>query len=242
MDNKLIDNATQTWVNLQGFLTAADLVGYATEAWVDNKLIDNATQTWVVSQDYATNKHVDDQDALLQDQINDNVDDIDDLNAIDRHGVQLWNTAGTYTWTVPAGVKKVYVTILGAGGGAGSKDTSSYTQLFSGGDGASYWKYEILVEDGYQVDIVVGAGGTSSLGAPSTGDDGGVSTLTYYDSTPSHTITIVADGGLGATVNNFGGGSHGANASPLQGPLMRENGNGSHGSPAGADGMALLEW
>jgi hypothetical protein len=242
VDNKLIDNATQTWVNLQGFLTAADLVGYATEAWVDNKLIDNATQTWVVSQDYATNKHVDDQDALLQDQINDNVDDIDDLNAIDRHGVQLWNTAGTYTWTVPAGVKKVYVTILGAGGGAGSKDTSSYTQLFSGGDGASYWKYEILVEDGYQVDIVVGAGGTSSLGAPSTGDDGGVSTLTYSDSTPSHTITIVADGGLGATVNNFGGGSHGANASPLQGPLMRENGNGSHGSPAGADGMALLEW
>ena len=238
----LVGYATQTWVNLQGFLTAADLVGYATEAWVDNKLIDNATQTWVVSQDYATNKHVDDQDALLQDQINDNVDDIDDLNAIDRHGVQLWNTAGTYTWTVPAGVKKVYVTILGAGGGAGSKDTSSYTQLFSGGDGASYWKYEILVEDGYQVDIVVGAGGTSSLGAPSTGDDGGVSTLTYSDSTPSHTITIVADGGLGATVNNFGGGSHGANASPLQGPLMRENGNGSHGSPAGADGMALLEW
>ena len=222
--------------------SATFLDGYATEAWVDNKLIDNATQTWVVSQDYATNKHVDDQDALLQDQINDNVDDIDDLNAIDRHGVQLWNTAGTYTWTVPAGVKKVYVTILGAGGGAGSKDTSSYTQLFSGGDGASYWKYEILVEDGYQVDIVVGAGGTSSLGAPSTGDDGGVSTLTYYDSTPSHTITIVADGGLGATVNNFGGGSHGANASPLQGPLMRENGNGSHGSPAGADGMALLEW
>ncbi len=242
LDGYATETWVQGWVNSQGFLTAADLVGYATEAWVDNKLIDNATQTWVVSQDYATNKHVDDQDALLQDQINDNVDDIDDLNAIDRHGVQLWNTAGTYTWTVPAGVKKVYVTILGAGGGAGSKDTSSYTQLFSGGDGASYWKYEILVEDGYQVDIVVGAGGTSSLGAPSTGDDGGVSTLTYYDSTPSHTITIVADGGLGATVNTFGGGSHGANASPLQGPLMRENGNGSHGSPAGADGMALLEW
>jgi hypothetical protein len=212
---------------------AAGLVPYITTVDSDAK---DAT-TLQDAKDYT-----DGQDASLQGQIDDNVDDIYELNAIDRHGSQLWDTAGTYSWTVPAGVQKVYVTILGAGGGAASKDSSSYTQMFSGGDGASYWKYEILVEGGYQVDFIVGAGGISNLGAPTTGGDGDASTLAYFDSDPSHTISIIADGGSGAQVNTYGGGSHGTNASPLQGPLMRNSGNGSNGSPAGADGMLLLEW
>ncbi|MBO46133.1 MAG: hypothetical protein CMJ96_04470, partial [Planctomycetes bacterium] len=53
--------ATETWVNSQGFLTAADLVGYATQAWV---------QGWVDLQDFATETWVGDQLLILQGWIN----------------------------------------------------------------------------------------------------------------------------------------------------------------------------
>lgn len=53
-----------------------------------------------------------------------------------------WDTAGTYTWTVPEGVTRLNVTTVGAGGGVGylkaylNVATSGTMQnMFSGGNG-----------------------------------------------------------------------------------------------------------
>lgn len=58
---EISDMATQTWVNLQGYLTAASLNGYATQSWVGQQgfltssdLNGYATQSWVGQQGFLT--------------------------------------------------------------------------------------------------------------------------------------------------------------------------------------------
>lgn len=58
---EISDMATQTWVNLQGYLTAASLNGYATQSWVGQQgfltssdLNGYATESWVGQQGFLT--------------------------------------------------------------------------------------------------------------------------------------------------------------------------------------------
>lgn len=73
-------------------------------------------------------------------------------------------TAGTFSWTVPAGVTQLMLEAWGAGQGGGKKSGTAV----KGGDGGSYAKAMMTVTPGEVLTINVGAGGD---GAPYPGAD-----------------------------------------------------------------------
>lgn len=125
-----------------------------------------------------------------------------------------YTTAGTYTWTCPAGVTKARVTVAGGGGG-GSGSTSRFGNYFwRGGRGAlntqtidvtPHVTYSVVVGGGGLGEIHIAtfgpykactAGGTSSFASISArGGDPAYSTEEYSD----HDISGASygDGGLG---------------------------------------------
>lgn len=74
--------------------------------------------------------------------------------------IQMWRTEGTYSFTIPAGVTKIYYTIGGAGGGFNydSSLTTATTQIASGTAG-QILEGEINVSPGWVIDLKVGKGG-----------------------------------------------------------------------------------
>jgi hypothetical protein len=81
---------------------------------------------------------------------------------------------GTRTWTVPAGVDKIFVAIVGAGG-SGSRyiNTDASTRIATGGGGGGFAGAELDVTAGSTYTIALGAGGfTGSLAAGANGVDG----------------------------------------------------------------------
>jgi hypothetical protein len=136
------------------------------------------------------------------------------------HGSQVYNVAGSYTWTVPAGVSLITVYGVGAGGGGGqafSAATSAPNQLSggTGGGGASGSEatVTIAVTPGDTITVTVGAGGAGGSGLPFgivSGGDGG--------------STFVKKNGVDLV--DFGQGVGGV------GYDMFGSGNGSGGSPS----------
>lgn len=86
------------------------------------------------------------------------------------HGSQLWNTPGTYTFTIPANVNQLIATCLGGGGGS----SGAY---MNGGDGGM-GVYLIPVTPGQIVTIVVGAGGVYGTNGSNTTVSVGTSVVT----------------------------------------------------------------
>ena len=70
----------------------------------------------------------------------------------------IFDSAGTYTWTVPDGVYKIKVEMWGAGGGGAYYDGSSFDK-YCGGGGGGYGLVVIDVTPGQVCAITVGAGG-----------------------------------------------------------------------------------
>lgn len=99
-------------------------------------------------------------------------------------------TSGTSTWTCPAGVTRIKVTIFGGGGGAAGPCNGD------GGAGGLGWNY-FTVTPGTGYAVTIGAGGAGTLSSP--GSAGGTSSLGSL---------ISATGGGGAT-----GSTNGANGS-----------------------------
>ncbi|MDP6850077.1 MAG: hypothetical protein QF524_03960 [Planctomycetota bacterium] len=202
----------------------------------------------------ALSAYVDAQDAHLQLQIDDNANSIDLLTTIsndhedrllvledpERHGRQNYHTPGTYSFTVPTGVNRIWITAVGAGGGAATRGQG--LKLFTGGDGASYFQYELDVQAGQQIDFEIGVGGASVIG-PGLQAEKGDSTYVDWDGDPFNGAGLEAKGGKGADVLDPYGGSNGANSFPIEGPMLRWNGNGSQDPTLpGGDGMVRLEW
>jgi len=67
-------------------------------------------------------------------------------------GQQEYTTAGTYSWTCPAGVTSVSVVCVGAGGGGGDNSNG-------GSGGALAYKNNIAVVPGNSYTVYVGPGG-----------------------------------------------------------------------------------
>jgi hypothetical protein len=123
-----------------------------------------------------------------------------------------WATAGgggfttmvTYTssttWTVPAGITKVKVTVTGGGGGGGSSGNSRTGT--GGAAGGTAIKY-LTTTPGAVITVTIGAGGTSTGAAAGTA--GGTSTFS----------TVSATGGTGGS----GGSSNGDAASAQLGGI-----------------------
>ena len=88
-------------------------------------------------------------------------------------GQQQYTSAGTYSWTPPAGVSSVSVVAIG-GGGAGAIDANEGSHN-GGGGGACAYKNNISVSAGSTHTVVVGAGARANIG-----EDGGDS---YFSAT-----------------------------------------------------------
>ena len=87
---------------------------------------------------------------------------------------------GTYTFTVPTGVKKVRAVVVGAGGGGGaSQDYYYYGGDGGGGGGFAMGEYDVT--PGQQITVTVGSGGTGGYSpgwtSPYNGADGGSSSF-----------------------------------------------------------------
>lgn len=77
-------------------------------------------------------------------------------------GFMEYETPGSYTFTVPAGVTIISVTACGGGGGGGNYnyDSGSYKAGGGGGGGAAVVGRKFVVTPGQALAITVGAGGT----------------------------------------------------------------------------------
>ena len=100
----------------------------------------------------------------------------------------IFDSAGTYTWTVPDGVYKIKVEMWGAGGGGAYYSGSNE---YCGGGGGGYGLVVIDVTPGQVCAITVGAGGD-------VGEDGGD---TYV---VCGSANYISHGGRGASTDSYG--------------------------------------
>jgi hypothetical protein len=107
------------------------------------------------------------------------------------------SAGGEYTWTVPSGVTKIGIEVVGAGGGSGYA-----TQIVGsggGGGGGGTSRVTIDVREGDTYDINVGAGGNPVVShqghtAPGDGQKGGDSSVSF-----GNQEIVSAEGGGGGT-------------------------------------------
>lgn len=138
------------------------------------------------------------------------------LSATETHS-QLYDTAGSYNWTVPANIYWVFADIQAGGGGGGAGGaggTGDYSNGGGGGGGrmgAMVLRTPIKVTPEDVIAVVVGAGGAFGAGGTgngASGSNGGDSTFGSY---------VVAGGGGGGgglageyqTYDSAGGGGGG---------------------------------
>lgn len=88
---------------------------------------------------------------------------------------QIWTVPGTYSFTVPSGVRQLYIEVWGGGGGAGHIGTDS-NWLGGGGGGGGHARGTYPVVPGQVLSIVVGQGGTLGTAAVD-GGNGGLSSV-----------------------------------------------------------------
>lgn len=132
------------------------------------------------------------------------------LASTDFHGFQMFNAVGTFTFTVPKGVNKVYVSGCGGGGGGG-KGTGADAWGSGGGGAQCAFKQALNVIPGATYTITIGAGG-----AGGTGSQGGNGTAGGASSFGS-LLTLNGGGaglkiGVGGASGGFGGGDGGESA------------------------------
>jgi len=162
---------------------------------------------------------------------------------------RYYNTAGTYTFTVPNldVCNNIVLTVQlwaggGGGGGAASRQSSTGNPYEAcsgggGGGGGGYTKKSFTVTKGQNYTLVVGAGGAAGVGntgsaAAANGGDGGNSTFS------GNSISLTAYGGKGgggALTNNTSGGGHqgdngvGGSGGSGDGSITYTGGNGYKG-------------
>jgi hypothetical protein len=157
--------------------------------------------------------------------------------------MQVYATAGTSTFTVPAGVTKIMVEVWGGGGGGGGTNGG----FGAGGGGGAYGKQFVTVTPGTGYSVVVGTGGS----AGAVGGAGGNGGLSSFGTGP----LISVGGGAGGQPTGAGGaggtstatfnisgenGRYGYNTSDAYGGTAPNGGHGGlHGvSSAGGAGNA----
>jgi hypothetical protein len=122
---------------------------------------------------------------------------------------QAFTSNGTFT--IPAGVTALKVTVVGGGGNSGPAETNFYTFGIGGGGGGAAIKYLTSLTSGNTLSVTVGgAGGTSSVAS-------GTQSITTISATGGATggrnpQSPICDGALGGSgsngdININGGGS-----------------------------------
>jgi hypothetical protein len=153
-----------------------------------------------------------------------------------------FNTVGTSTWVVPAGLTNVTVEMVGAGGGGGgasgvTSGNYNYQEAAAGGGGSSggYNTFNLLqqsiaVSPGDTISIQIGAGGTGGIAgnvmaSGTNGVNGGLTSILK-----GAQVLATVPGGLGGH-GGFGGSYSASNALPSGGI---SSGNGSQSGGSGA--------
>lgn len=140
-------------------------------------------------------------------------------------------TSGT-SWTVPANVYRIKVTLVGGGGGSGGADvqTSGGTAGGGGGGGGLCIGFYTVIP-GQTMTYAIGAGGTAGASTPTDGAAGGTTTTTY------NAITYTATGGAGGVSStNSIAGVFGAIGGTASGGVLNLSGqSGGKGSPNTAE-------
>ncbi|MET3481530.1 hypothetical protein [Methylobacterium sp. 1973] len=116
------------------------------------------------------------------------------------HNIAPFFTNGSYTWTCPTGLTRVFAQVWGAGGGGSGGGNSA-------GSGGGYSAGWFTVTPGTSYTIIVGAGGPGNSGT-STGGNGGTSSFASFCS---------ATGGLGGSAGPQTGGNGSGGQINLQG-------------------------
>lgn len=124
-------------------------------------------------------------------------------------GSQSYTTAGTYSWVAPSGVTSVSVVAVGGGAGGG--------RSFAGAGGGLGYKNNYAVTPGNSYTVVVGAGGTGSIGCGST-----------TGSTSYFVATCVVSGAGGSSSSS--GGSYVGTGGGTGGTRGSTNGGGGGGA------------
>ena len=160
-------------------------------------------------------------------------------------GEQIYITAGSFTWTVPAGVTSANAVCVGAGG-AGDDGNTGDGGGGGGGGGALVYANAFTVSPGASIAVVVGAGGTTGNGFGVRAQDGGYSAVTVgsfilranggqggmsYNTVPGSTGGTTAISGVPGGVTT-GGGAGGNGGSGFNGG----GGGGGAGGYTGAGG------
>jgi hypothetical protein len=142
------------------------------------------------------------------------------LRPIGVNNIEVFTT-GT-TWTIPAGVRRFKVTLIGGGGQGGGTQTTAGQMGAGGGSGALVIGFFDVEPGQTSVSYTIGAGG-SSAGTNATGQNGTASTLTYNG------VTWTAGGGSGGTTHaTANGGGNGGTATAV-GADLTEDGNKGRG-------------
>jgi hypothetical protein len=124
----------------------------------------------------------------------------------------VFNSAGTTSWTVPAGVTKAKVHCVGGGGGGGAHTTY-------GGGGGGYAQQVLSVTPGETLTLVIGAGGATTA-------DGGTTEFRRGSD-----VLVSAGGGKGSSNSGVGG-------SGTTGAILLSGGHGDYGYNTGRAGNA----
>lgn len=125
--------------------------------------------------------------------------------------IQQFYVSGTYT--IPAGVTKLLVQVIGAGGGGGGYGT--YGGGSGGGGGATAIKLLTGVTPGNTLTVTIGAGGAGSAG-DAAGSSGGTSSV----SSGTQTITTIsAPGGSGGAGGGAQASTPGQGGVPIGGDV-----------------------
>jgi hypothetical protein len=129
---------------------------------------------------------------------------------------QVFSTAGTVNFTVPAGIYALFCEVEGAGGGAAVAGYGTSGAGGEGGGGGGYASGWIDVSPGQVIAVTCGAAGVTSISG-SNGTAGGTSSVGAFMS---------ATGGAGATSS----GSPGLGGIGTGGSLNLRGGSGADGS------------
>ena len=137
-------------------------------------------------------------------------------------GSVSFTTPGSFSWTVPSGVTRIFLGWVGGGGGGGGGYSTTYT---GGAGGIAIASLAFLqVTSGDVLSGQIGAGGTAGVGgsAPTAGGNGGSTTITSQL--------------LGWTLNGSVGYGGGAATSTANG----ENGGGASTTASGITPVWVL--
>lgn len=165
--------------------------------------------------------------------------------ALPSPGAQVYNNAGTYSFTVPSGVTQILFEATGGGGGGGSGGNSSLGGSGAGGGGGAGCYTDFLtVTPGEVLTVIVGAGGNPGSGGGSGSAGGDSSVKANYGrggGGGNGGVGGVGGGGVGGNGGGYyarsgGVGGQYAGAGGISGSRIA-SGNGGSGSPYGASSM-----